>query len=127
MGSILAIVERAYHGTLEEQDDTILWFSAAVKNAGADIGVLLRGNAVNYALSGQDASGVVIGGVPLKVPPTIDKDVKELVGKGVPVYAVEEDLKRRGISKAGLVPGVQVIPQKETVALWQKYDSIWHW
>ncbi len=127
MGSILAIVERAYHGTIEEQDDTILWFSAAVKNAGANLAVLLRGNAVSYALQGQDASGLTIGGVPLKVPPTIDKDVKELIGKGVPVYAVDEDLKRRGIAKADLVPGVKVIPQKETIGLWERYDSIWHW
>jgi sulfur transfer complex TusBCD TusB component (DsrH family) len=127
MGSILAIVERAYHGTIEEQDDTILWFSAAVKNAGADLAVLLRGNAVSYALQGQDASGLTIGGVPLKVPPTIDKDVTELIGKGVPVYAVDEDLKRRGIAKADLVPGVKVIPQKETIGLWERYDSIWHW
>ena len=126
MASILTIVERSYHGTIEEQGDTVLWLAAAVKGAGADMGVLLRGNAVNYAVNGQDAGGLTIGGVALKVPPTIDKDIADLIGKGVAVCAVAEDLQSRGISANDLVKGVQVIPQKDTAGLWDKYDAIWH-
>ena len=127
MAKILSVIERAYHGTLEEQDDSPMWMAAAVKNAGADMSVLLRGNAVNYAVNGQDASGLVIGGVPLKVPPTIDKDVQELIGKGAPVYAVEEDLNARGIDKARLVNGVQVVKQGQIAKLWDSHDAVWHW
>ena len=127
MGKILSVIERAYHGTLEEQDDTNLWMTAAIKGAGGDLSVLLRGNAVNYAVKGQDASGLNIGGVPLNVPPTIDKDVESLIGKGVAVYAVEEDLKARGIGKGDVVNGVQMIAQSKIAGLWDQHDSVWHW
>ena len=127
MAKILSVIERAYHGTIEEQDDSPMWMAAAVKNAGADMSVLLRGNAVNYGVEGQDASGLVIGGVPVSVPPTIDKDVQDLMSKGVAVYAVAEDLKARGIDKGRLLKGVEVIGQGQVAKLWDDHDDIWHW
>ena len=127
MAKVLNVIERAYHGTLEEQEDTVLWMTGALKAAGGDISVLLRGNAVNYALVGQDASGLTIGGVPLSVPPTIDQDVAELIGKGVSVYAVVEDLKARGIDKAQRVQGVQTVAQAKVAELWDRHDEVWHW
>lgn len=126
MAKILTIVERAYHGTIEEQDDTILWLTAMIKNAGGDMAVLLRSNAVNYAVTGQDAGGLVIGGTQLK-PPTIDKDVADLIGKGVPVYVVGEDLAARGIDHAGLIKGVQIVSQTDVAKLWYNHQSVWHW
>lgn len=127
MPKILSIVERAYHGTLEEQDDTILWITAAIKNAGADLSILLRANAVNYAVAGQDASGLTIGGVPFKIPPTLDRDVEDLIKKGVAVYAIAEDLTTRGIPHTGPVPGIQVIPWSQVAPLLDAHQSIWHW
>ena len=127
MATVLNVVERAYHGTVEEQEDTVLWMTAALKGAGGDISILLRGNAVNYALVGQDASGLTIGGVPLSVPPTIDDDLTDLIGKGVAVYAVAEDLKARGIDKARIIAGVQTVAQAKVAELWDEHDAVWHW
>ncbi|MBI3744589.1 MAG: DsrE family protein [Chloroflexi bacterium] len=125
--AILNVVERAYHGTIEEQDDTILWITAAMKNAGGDMQILLRSNAVNYAVKGQEASGLSIGGVALKVAPTIDKDIEELLKNGVKVYAVAEDLKKRGIDKGSVIAGVQLVSQKDTLDLWDNASAVWHW
>lgn len=127
MASILSIVERAYHGTIEEQDDTILWVSHMIKNAGADLSVLLRGNAVNYGVMGQDATGLRFGDVEMEVAPTLDTDILNLIGAGVPTYAVQEDLEERGIRREELAEGLQVIGRGEVAALYDSHDSIWHW
>ena len=127
MAKILSVVERAYHGTLEEQDDTILWMSHILKNAGADISVLLRSNAVNYAVKGQDASGITIGGVALSNPPKLDQDVESLIGAGVVTYVVQEDVQDRGINQAELVSGVKMVSREGLADLFDDHDSIWHW
>lgn len=127
MAKILSIVERAYHGTIEEQDDTILWLSHMVKKAGADISILLRSNAVNYGVMGQDASGLKFGLVALDVPPTLDTDVVNLIGAGVPTYAVREDLEDRGIRSEELVEGLRLIGRKDLAELYDSHDAIWHW
>lgn len=127
MPKILSVVERAYHGTLEEQDDTALWFTHMIKNAGGEMSALLRSNATNYAVRGQDASGLRFGHAALSVPPTLDKDVEELIKKGVPVYVVREDLDDRGIRIADLVPGVEAISRQDLARLFDEHDQIWHW
>ena len=127
MAKILSIVERAYHGTIEEQDDTILWLSHMFKNAGADISILLRGNAGNYAVMGQDASGLSFGAVKMEVPPTLDKDVAALVAAQVPTYVVQEDLDDRGIRREELADGLKIINRGEVADLYDSHDSIWHW
>ena len=79
MAKILNIVETAYRATIEEQDDTVLWLSHMLKNAGADISILLRANAVNYAAKGQDASGLSFGESKMAHSPEIDKDVQKMI------------------------------------------------
>jgi predicted peroxiredoxin len=127
MARILSIVERAYHGTLEEQEDTILWINHALKNAGADVAVLLRSNAVNYAVRGQDASGLHFGATALRVPPELDEDVAALIAKGVTVHAVREDVEERGIAPGELVEGVELIGRHQLAGLLDNHDRVWHW
>jgi len=127
MAKILSIAERAYHGTIEEQDDTILWMTHILKNAGADISLLLRGNAVNYAVTGQDASGLSFGGVKLDIPPTLAEDVENIIGAGIATYVVKEDLADRGIEGQDISKGVKIIGRGEVADLYESHDAIWHW
>ena len=127
MAKILNIVETAYRATIEEQDDTVLWLSHMLKNAGADISILLRANAVNYAVKGQDASGLSFGRTAMAHPPEIDKDVEAMIQKGVPVYVVEEDAKERGLAEGDLISGIKKVSRQGLPELLDQHDKVWHW
>src|SRR5437763_1691879 len=124
---VLNIVEAAYRGTLEEQDDTIVWICHAMKGANADIDVLLRGNAVNYAVKSQDASGLAFGSAAQTQPPQLANDLVKLKAKGVKVYAVEDALRERGIDAGELIDGLDLVPRRGLARLFADYDQVWHW
>ncbi len=123
----LSIIESAYRATLEEQDDTIVWITHAMKGAGADLTVLLRANAVNYGVNSQDAAGVQFGAWSQTQPPQLAKDLQGLLGKGVEVYVVEEDLADRGINKNELIPGLKFTSRSGIAQLCADHARIWHW
>jgi hypothetical protein len=124
---ILQVIQSAYRGTLEEQDDTVVWITHAMKGAGAELGVLLRGAAVNYAVRGQDASGLAFGERRQTQPPRIAEDVAALVAKGVEVRYVEDDAEERGLSREELVAGVAPVRFSELPRLFESYDQVWSW
>ena len=125
---ILTIVEAAYRATLEEQDDTVLWLLAAMKGAGSEHTIVLKGHAVNYAVKGQDASGLAIGAWKQTQPPSIEKDLADLIAKrSVPIYVVEEDVAERGIERHELIGGVKPVGRAGMVRLFGEYDHVWHW
>ena len=123
----LNIIESAYRATLEEQDDTIVWLTHAMKGAGADLDVLLKGNAINYGVKHQDASGLSFGTMTQKHPPKIGQDLQNLIEKGVQVYIVEEDVAERGIERNELINGLKPISRSGVAKLLNDYGHIWHW
>jgi intracellular sulfur oxidation DsrE/DsrF family protein len=124
---ILQIIENAYRATVEEQDDTVVWFTHAMRAGGAEMTVVLRGNAVNYAVRGQDASGLQFGSRKQTQPPDLARDVAQLVARGVPVYAVAGDAADRGIGAAEIVEGVQVVDHARIPRLIAEHDLVFHW
>lgn len=125
---MLNIVESAYRAVMEEQDDTILWLLAAMQVAGAEHTVVLRGNAVNYAVAGQGVPGLTIGEWKQTQAPKIDRDVLDLIEKRkIPVYVVAEDLADRGIAHGDLVSGVQLLPRTALPKLFAEFPLVSHW
>lgn len=127
MSKILSIVETAYRATLEEQDDTVLWFNHMLKSAGAEITILLRANATNYAVERQDASGLCFGQLVQERPPAIDQDVAALVKKGIPVYVVAEDAAERGLVEEEFVTGARSISRYALAQFLNQFDHVWNW
>ena len=124
----LNIVESAYRAVMEEQDDTILWLLAAMQGAGAEHTVVLRGNAVNYAVSGQGAPGLSIGGWKQSQAPRMHDDVIDLIDKRkIPVFVIEEDLAARGIERDELIPGVELLSLKMLPKRMAEYEIVSHW
>jgi sulfur relay (sulfurtransferase) DsrF/TusC family protein len=124
---VLNVIRTAYRGTLEEQDDTIVWITHAMKGAGAELDVLLRGSAVNYAAKAQEVSPMSFGQRTQKNAPRLARDVSALIDKGVAVYIVDEDLAERGIADNDLIAGVARIKRAEMPKLFDGYDHVWAW
>ena len=114
---VLQIIEPAYRATLEEQDDTVLWFTRAIRGAGAAADVLLMGTAVSYTVRGQSAAGLRIGAWSQRHPPAIETEITKLVESGARVVALSEDLAERGIAKEAMLPGIESLGR-----LFAQYD-----
>ncbi|HEX2736282.1 MAG TPA: DsrE family protein [Polyangiaceae bacterium] len=124
----LNIVESGYRAVIEEQDDTILWLVAAMQAAGAEHTVVLRGNAVNYAVKGQGAPSLSVGEWKQSQAPKMDRDVGDLIEKrNIPVYVLEEDLAERGIEKAELIGGLKFLPRSALPGLCAEHAIVSLW
>lgn len=123
----LNVIKTAYRATLEEQDDTIVWITHAMKGAGADLDVLLRGAAVNYASRTQEVPPLRFGDRAQKNAPRIARDIAGLIEKGIQVFIVDEDLDERGVEDGNLIDGLTRIKRGDLPALFDGYDHVWAW
>lgn len=123
----LNIIQSAYRGTIEEQDDTVVWITHALRGAGAPIDVLLRGAAVNYAVEGQEVAPMMFGDRAQSHAPDVLGETARLLEKGATVYVLKDDVQRRGIDPAKLIDGVRPVWAASLPKIFIEYDNIWHW
>lgn len=124
---VLQIIEPAHRATLEEQDDTVLWFTRAIRAAGAAADVLLVGTASSYAARGQACPELQIGAWKQRHPPAIGDEIQQLIASGARVLALREDLAERGIAAAAMIAGIGVTGRAELAKLLADYDRVWKW
>ena len=82
---------------------------------------------MNYAVKGQDASGLAFGNRKQTQPPDVAGDLARLVAKGVSVHVVAEDMTARGIGAGDVIDGLTLTSRSDLASLLARYDLIWHW
>ena len=123
----LAIVERAYRGSLEEQYGHIVWLTRIMKGMSAPTALLLKGDTLMFAKRGQSARTLRIGDLDVDVLATYEAGLADVVAAQVPVYAWHADMERLGLTPADLVDGVELVHAAGMPALFNRFDCIWYW
>jgi hypothetical protein len=124
---VLSIIDTAYRATLEEQDDTVVWFTHMLRQSGTDITILLTGNAVNYAVCGQQPPALTFGPAAIESPPCLDRDLYQALAAGVKLVLVRDDADVRGIPATTLMPEVEQISREQLADFFNGFDLVWHW
>lgn len=123
---ILSILSHTEYGNLEDSDIG-LFASAFAPVAGQQMTLVLREDAVNYAVRGQDGTGIKIAGAPIQPGFLIETDLRSVNQSNIPVYVVREDLAERGIKPEEVIEGVKLMRRKELGKLVEQFDSVWNW
>ncbi len=123
---ILSVLAHTEYGNLEDSDIG-LFASAFSSVAGQPLTLLLREDAVNYGVRGQDGTGIKIAGAVVQPGFLIETDLTSCKQSNIPVYAVREDLETRGIKQDDLIAGIQLLSKKEMGKFVDQFDTVWNW
>ncbi|WP_114954375.1 hypothetical protein [Sphingosinicella terrae] len=124
---VLNILSTGYRATLEEQDDTVLWISQAMKRAGAELDLLLRASTVNYVVEGQRVVPLSIGARSQRNAPDVHAQLRDLAGGGATIFLLREDLELYGLLDRPRLGEVRLIGAGGLPGLLSAYDQVWHW
>ncbi len=123
---ILSVLSHTEYGNLEDSDIG-LFASAFAPAAGQQMTLLLSEEAVNYAVRGQDGTGIKIAGAAVQPGFLIETDLASVTQANIPVHVVQEDLAERGIKQEDLVQGVKLVSRKELGRFIDQFDTVWNW
>lgn len=112
---VLSLVRGADAGSARTADPALDLNAFAVADV-IDLTLVLKDRAVELAVDAAHVHPIDIAGVP--VPAALPStDIRALLGSGVRVLAVADDLQRRGIDADRLVEGVEVVDESVLAGL----------
>jgi sulfur transfer complex TusBCD TusB component (DsrH family) len=123
---ILSVLSHTEYGNLEDSDIG-LFASAFAPVTGSQMTILLSEDAVNYAVRGQEGTGIKIAGGTVQPGFLIETDIQSVQASNVPVFALREDLAERGIDERELIQGVKLLSRREFGRLVDQFDTVWNW
>ncbi len=123
----LAIVERAYRGSIEEQYGHIVWLSRIMKGMNAPTALLLKGDTVMFAKRQQAHTKLTIGDMQLNVLSHYESGIMDLMAAGVPLYGWHPDLVRLQLTESTMVEGIEWIRDADMPGLISRHDCVWYW
>lgn len=123
----LAIIERSYRGSLEEQYGHIVWLSRIMKGMNAPTSLMLKGDTVLFARLGQPQVRLTIGDLELDVLSHYESGIQDLLAMQVPVYVWVNDVARLQLEESDMVEGVQFVRASDMPTLINRYNCIWYW
>lgn len=91
-----------------------------------DLTLILRGDAVDFALAGSEARPASIAGVSLP-PAASSQDLRGLLESGVRVVAEAAALNNRGIDPSDLIGGVTVADDAEVIRILTAAEGVLTW
>src|SRR5256712_12662863 len=109
---ILSVLSHTEYGNLEDSDIG-LFASAFAPVTSNQMTLLLSEDAVNYAVRGQDGTGIKIAGGTVQPGFLIETDLQSLQDSKIPVYAVTDDLEERGLRQRDLLSRAQILRPEE--------------
>lgn len=124
---ILQVVDNGFRTLTEEQDDTILWLTQSMHNAGANADTLLSGHAVYYAVLKNTQPKVKIGSWIQRQPASISDDIARMTEKKSVIYVLREDLDTFGIPINQVHQGIQIIDRQDLARIYATVDQVWQW
>jgi len=125
--SSLAVLERAYRGSLEDQYGHIVWLSRVMKGMGADHALLLKGDTVLFSRSGQPQLSLSLGDLLVDDLSHHGAGVEALLAQGAEVFVWAPDLERLRLEPGSLIAGVQPVRERELLGLLTRFDCVWYW
>ena len=123
---ILSVLAHTEYGNLEDSDIG-LFASAFASVAGQPLTLLLREEAVNYAVRGQEGTGIKIAGAVVQPGFLIETDLRSVHQANTPLYAIQEDVEERGLRKDELIEGIQLLSRTELAKFVDQFDTVWNW